>query len=268
MMNLNKKLNKVLIIGSAPDAVQAAAWDKTNFAHIVAINNAWRIRGDWDFCIYPEDFPDDNKPQALSEQQSIVTAVDYVEVQNSYGGFVYAGATMAFTSAYWALGALKPDVIGFIGCDMIYAKNGEDTHFYGTGQADPLRQDVTLQSLEAKSNRLFYKAHEQGCLCLNLSQLDKTRLTFPKVSYEKSLTEKIMDMNKLELEQYFNDYKNKLNDEIVQQAQKSESDLGYYFSSGRYWEHLDEICSSKLYELDKLWATCFGHQTLNNSAAK
>ena len=182
---MNRKLNIVLIIGSAPDAVQAAAWDKTHFTHIIAINNAWRIRHDWDFCIHPEDLPDHSKPPSLNSQQSMITANDYVEVQNSFGGFVYAGGTMAFTAAYWALGALKPDVIAFIGCDMIYAQNGEDTHFYGTGQADPLRQDVTLQSLEAKSNRLLYKAHEQRCLCLNLSSLNETRLTFPKLNVEK-----------------------------------------------------------------------------------
>lgn len=267
-MDLNKKLNIVLIIGSAPDAVQAAAWDKTNFAHIIAINNAWRIRNDWDFCIHPEDLPNNNKPPSLNKHQTIITALDYVEVQNSFGGFVYAGGTMAFTAAYWALGALKPDVIGFIGCDMVYAQNGEATHFYGTGQADPLRQDVTLKSLEAKSNRLFYKAQEQGCLCVNFSALNETRLTFPKVSFEKLLAEKMPALNKQAIEFHFNDYKDKLNSETVQLAQKTETDLGYYFSSGRYWEHLDEICSSKLHELDMLWAACFGNQSLYNSISK
>ncbi|MBC7788053.1 MAG: hypothetical protein H7Z18_11670 [Methylophilaceae bacterium] len=260
---MNKKLNIVLIIGSAPDAVKATDWEKANFSHIIAINNAWRIRKDWDFCIHPEDLPDDNKPSSLSHHQSIITASDYVKVQNSFGGFVYAGGTMAFTAAYWALGALKPDVIGFIGCDMIYTTNGEATHFYGTGQADPLRQDVTLQSLEAKSNRLFYNAHEQGCVCLNFSSLNQTRLTFPKLDFEK-----LAVINVEKLEYYFKHYSGNLNDEIIDQAQKVESDLGYYFSSGRYWEHLDEICATKLLQLDKLWAKCFGHQNLYNSVTK
>ncbi len=260
---MNKKLNIVLIIGSAPDAVNAAAWDKANFTHVVAINNAWRIRHDWDFCIHPEDLPDDSKPPSLSPHQSMITASDYVEIQNSFGGFVYAGGTMAFTAAYWALGALKPDVIGFVGCDMIYTQNGEATHFYGIGQADPLRKDVTLQSLEAKSNRLFYKAHEQGCLCLNFSSLNQTRLTFPKLNFEK-----IAEMNAQKLEYYFKHYSYNLNGEIIEQAQKAESDLGYYFRSGRYWEHLDEICSNKLFQLDKLWAECLTHQNLYNFVTK
>ena len=89
---------------------------------------------------------------------------------------------MAFTSAYWALGALKPDILAFVGCDMVYPTSGAATHFYGTGAADPLRNDITLQSLEAKSTRLFYLAAQQQCLCLNLSTADQSRMVFPRVS--------------------------------------------------------------------------------------
>ena len=48
-----------------------------------------------------------------------MTATDYVPVQNDFGGFVYAGGTMTFTAGYWALGALKPSVLAFLGCDMV-----------------------------------------------------------------------------------------------------------------------------------------------------
>jgi len=71
---------------------------------------------------------------------------------------------MAFTAGYWALHALRPEVMGFIGCDMVYPKTGA-THFYGTGTADPLRDDVTLQDLGAKSARLMVMAAAQGCAC-------------------------------------------------------------------------------------------------------
>ena len=30
----------------------------------------------------------------------------FVDIQNQYGGFVYAGGTMAFTALYWALGTI------------------------------------------------------------------------------------------------------------------------------------------------------------------
>ncbi len=45
------------MLGSAPMAVQAADWPRDGFDHILAINNAWRIRPDWDAMIHPWDFP-------------------------------------------------------------------------------------------------------------------------------------------------------------------------------------------------------------------
>ena len=57
---------------------------------------------------------------------------------------------MAFTAGYWALGALKPTIIAYLGCDMVY--KGNKTHFYGKGTADPLRNDPTLKNLLSKSS--------------------------------------------------------------------------------------------------------------------
>ena len=98
------------MLGSAPMAVQAAAWPRDGFDAIVAINNAWRVRPDWDLMIYPWDFPEDRRP-VPGPGQVLVTEADFVPAQNALGGFVYAGATMAYTAAYWALHALRPDVI-------------------------------------------------------------------------------------------------------------------------------------------------------------
>ena len=144
----------VLVIGSAPDALRARSWPRGSITDIVAINNAWRVRTDWDWHIHPDDLPEDRRPPTLREGQVRVTAADYVPLQNALGGFVYAGGTMAFTAGYWALEALAPQVIAWLGCDMVYAARG-DTHFYGKGAPDPLRPDVTLRSLEAKSARLM-----------------------------------------------------------------------------------------------------------------
>ncbi len=41
-------LNTVLILGSAPDAVHSRLWQREVFSSIVAINNEWRVREDWD----------------------------------------------------------------------------------------------------------------------------------------------------------------------------------------------------------------------------
>ena len=97
-------------------------------------------------CHLPRRFSKEKQPTSF-DKDKLISAKQYVPKQNSFGGFIYAGGTMAFTAGYWALGALKPDVIAYIGCDMVYPKNSQS--FYGTGQADPLRDDITLQSLEA-----------------------------------------------------------------------------------------------------------------------
>jgi hypothetical protein len=131
-----------LMLGSAPNALEARDWPRAPFDHIVTINNAWRIRDDWDDLCCPWDFPQDRRPTPAAHQRLILQE-DFVPAQNLYGGFVYAGGTMAFTTAYWMLAELKPAVLAVLGCDMHYPATGE-THFYGTGTADPLRPMVAL----------------------------------------------------------------------------------------------------------------------------
>jgi hypothetical protein len=243
---MSHKNNIVLIIGSAPDALSSRAWSKSLFTHVVAINNAWRVRDDWDFLVHPEDFPLENMPNLLSAKQSIITAEQYVGIQNDFGGFVYAGGTMAYTAAYWALGHLRPSMLVFIGCDMIYDSTDKVSHFYGVGKADPLRDDVTLQSLEAKSARLLYHAHQKNCLCFNLSQREESRLLFPRISIQQLSecadigVEFTPNMNRFDLAQ-------------INQALRLEFELAYYFQSGRYWEHLKDISAKQCLAVDNLW---------------
>ncbi len=225
----------VLILGSAPEAVAAREWPRAPFDAIVAINNAWRIRPDWDYLIHPEDFPEARRPDHVARGQRIVTAVEYVEVQNRFGGFVYAGGTMAFTAGYWALGALRPRVLAFFGCNMVYAATGE-THFYGTGTADPLRSDVTLRSLEAKSARLALLAAEEGCLCVNLSD-SESRLVFPRAAAD-ALSELVL---------------HPAHSGAVEAAKSREAALGYVVPSGRYWQEEGRFDRDEIDALDALW---------------
>ena len=173
-----------LVIGSAPDAVIAKEWNLSAFTHRVAINNSWQITSNWDYLVYPDDFSPDRLPSPpLRSNQAFITSNEFVPEQNRLGGFVYAGGTMAFTAAYWTLGALKPNLIAFLGCDMIYAAgHGESNHFYGHGTSDPLRADITLQSLEAKSARFMSIANSLNCAVVNLSELPESRLLFPRAS--------------------------------------------------------------------------------------
>ena len=240
----------VLILGSGPAAVAVRGWDRAGFDQVVAINNAWRLRPDWDVSIHPEDFPPEHRPMALAPGQRRVEADDYVPIQNAYGGFVYAGGTMAFTAGYWALGALSPRVMAFFGCDMVYAATGR-THFYGTGTADPLRADITLQSLEAKAARLQLLAAEQGCACVNLSWGD-SRLVYPRAELGD-----LADLSPLVPEP-----------ESLARAQAREAELGYFAPSGRYWDEVARFDAAALRELDGLWLAAHQAAEQRSSGAR
>ncbi len=229
-------MKTVLIIGSAPDVVQAASWPRPRGSLIVAINNAWRIREDWDYLLHPDDFPEDRLPETVTASQKIRTSADYVPAQNRYGGFVYAGGTMAFTAGYWALDALKPQIMAYIGCDMVY--EGTNTHFYGSGTPDPLRDDVTLSDLEAKSARLMALASLQGCACVNLSKKFQSRLIFPRANSDD--LECTMPVAKVDRR-------------LVDDALEHEKRLNYFVASGEYWKHMETFDPKEIAEIDKLW---------------
>ena len=242
-------LNIVIILGSGPKAGQAAEWDARFWSQLVVINNAWRVRSDWDACVFPEDFPDENRPLDPASDQRLIQAEQFVPQQNQFGGVVYVGGTMAFTTAYWALGALKPDVMAFFGCDLVYPDSGP-THFYGTGTPDPLRKDVTLQSLEAKAARLQLIAAKHGCSCVNLST-DRSRLVFPRATLER-----LSEVELIELDH-----------QMTEQVLKRERELGYQVTSGRYWEFIEQFDSNALAHIDALWLEAHGNALLDRQTA-
>ena len=226
-------MQTVLMLGSAPMALQARKWARAPFDTVMAINNAWAVRDDWDLMVHPWDFPPERRPMAGAGQR-IVTEDDFVPAQNASGGFVYAGATMAFTAAYWALHELRPSVIAAFGCDMHYAAKGA-THFYGTGQPDPLRADITLRSLEAKSARLMILAAMQGCAMVNLSN-GPSRLVFPRAG---------LRLDPLPLPDF--------DAAMAEAALAREAELGYTTPNGRYWEELHRFDPAEIDALDAMW---------------
>ena len=223
-----------LMLGSAPNALEAREWPRAPFDHIVTINNAWRIRDDWDDLCCPWDFPEDRRPTPAADQRLILQE-DFVPAQNLYGGFVYAGGTMAFTTAYWMLAALKPAVLAVLGCDMHYPASGQ-THFYGTGTADPLRPDITLRSLEAKSARLMVLAAMQGCATVNLSS-GPSRLVFPRAARADLPQTRPAAFDAA----------------LAQAALTRETALAYQVPSGRYWEEAARFDTAELDRLDQMW---------------
>lgn len=226
----------VLVLGSGPNALVAGSWARDWFDRIVVINNAWRIRPDWDDLIFPEDFPEDRRPSALTDGQRLIEADQFVPAQNLFGGFVYAGGTMAYTAAYWALHALKPRVLAFMGCDMVYPATGQ-THFYGTGTADPLRPDISLQDLGAKSARLALLAAENSCACVNLSTA-ASALLLPRAEPDM--------LRAIEGPAW------RASTEVAKLL-RAEAALDYMVPSGRYWEETDRFDAKQLARLDAGW---------------
>ena len=233
----NDLIKKVLIIGSAPDALVSRDWKIQPFDEIVTINNAWQVRDDWTSNIFPDDFPK-SKQAKPNKNQTLLTSKSYVPAQNQYGGFVYAGGTMAFTASYWVLSTFNPTLIAFIGCDMIY--DGPKTHFYGKGTADPLRNDITLKNLFAKSARIEAYAALQGCAVVNLSEKKSSKLIFPRVTLNELQTNNLPKPRNLDYKKVF-------------AAKKLEKRLAYFQEDGKYWKKLDHYIPEEIDKLDKLW---------------
>lgn len=229
----------VLIVGSAPSAPQVASWDVSSFDAVVVINNAWQAVPQWTHFIHPEDFPPERRPQAIPQGRVQIGADVYVESQNKYGGFVYAGGTMAFTSAYWALDAFRPKVLAFYACDMIYPKTGA-THFYGSGAADPLRKDPTLVSLRAKARRLQVLAAKQSCAVVNLSTGDSV-LPYPRADAKGAPHPRP--------QLYDSD--------VANEALWLEQQADYFVPSGRYWDHIDQFDADVIASIDAAWLRAF-----------
>jgi len=226
----------VLMLGSGPSVTACRNWDRSDFDVICTINNAWRVRPDWDILVHPDDFPEDRRPTHLSAGQRVVTSDEYIPSQNAFGGIVYAGGTMAFTASYWALDALAPMVIAYLGCDMVYPAAGS-THFYGTGTADPLRPDITLRSLPAKSARLEALAARQGCALVNLST-EESRLTFPR-AYRTALSGLAP---------------RPVEPRAITAALTAEAEAAYDVPSGKYWKVEDQFDPAVIDRIDALWA--------------
>ena len=234
-------------MGSAPDAVVVRELEPQVFDARVAINNAWRLRKDWTHLIHPEDFPQTRQPDVVGEGQRIVDYKQYVPANNAYGGVIYAGGTMAFTAGYWALRTFGPAALFFVGCDMVYDTKSKQTHFYGTGEADPLRVDPTLQSLQAKSNRLLVCALKQDSVCINLSQLPSSRLTFPRMDPRNDLIGSDEVLASLRAAATATADLRR-----VDMAFMKEKEVGCFAESGNYWEEgVPE--AQPLKQIDDLW---------------
>ncbi len=120
-----------IIVGSSPLASQLANCNLECF-YKIAVNHAWHIRDDFDYLVYPDDFPDREKPQKEDCFSGIqISNIDYMKAIDKAGGIIFAGATMAFATGYWAVSNINSRLIGYYASDMVYDQKDGQTHFYG-----------------------------------------------------------------------------------------------------------------------------------------
>ena len=150
--------------------------------------------------IYPHDLLPERLPKKIKKGQQLIDEKQFVPAQNKYGGFIYAGGTMAFTAAYWILHYYKPKQIAFMGCDMVTLKVAQ-LIFMAPRDPDPLRDDISLTSLEACAARFYVFALQQGCETVNLSNLS-SRLIFPRANETRSrLPSELLILNEKAIKQ-------------------------------------------------------------------
>jgi len=176
-------IKNVCIIGSAPAAPDAERLISQETI-VVALNNAHRALSRIDYSFYADDFPADLKHSQTSRIGR--SSPQYIPAMQNYGGLIYCGATIAFASMYWAIHVFPYSQISVFACDMVYPEG--KSHFYGRGSPDPLRKNISLQDLKAKTLRLFYFGLRNNALILNASSEPSTQLLFPRVKTGASLS--------------------------------------------------------------------------------
>ncbi len=145
---------EVIILGSGMTAPQINDIE-TSDKIIIAINNAWKATDKWSYLLHPNDFF--NLPESIRDDQEIVGGIQMNrEAIERNGGLKYVGKTMFLNAAWWAMEVLRPCKIGFLGCDLHYPKEGNNT-FYGIGTPDPLRLGeqlfVYIKRMEKKAEQ-------------------------------------------------------------------------------------------------------------------
>jgi hypothetical protein len=185
-------MNKVLLIASGMSAKEVHDYDyKANGWTIVAINNGWRVTEDWDLWVHAGDF-DGERPEVIKDTQE--ECKKYADSLKHFGGHKECGYSITLCASYYSLWKYKPDVMGFLGCDMNYTPDADgNTHIYGVGSdikkrgiPDPDR--MVAQYAKGNENylndlymRLVSEAESwSNCKVYNLSSVTDTRLPYNK----------------------------------------------------------------------------------------
>jgi hypothetical protein len=89
-------------------------------------------------------------------------------------------------------------------------------------------------------------AQSQQCAVVNLSELNESKLLFPRVSWDNFASKSgLLDI--------LETHAVALDPQAVRDALQAEEDLGYMVPSGRYREVADNFDKDKLRAIDSLW---------------
>lgn len=181
-------VKNVVILGSGPAAPSLDSLLAEDTI-VVALNNAHMACRRVDFSLYADDLP----PAQRHPQTAVIgrSSPHYSPALQHFGGILHCGSTMAFNAGYWALFNLPFAQISYFACDLHYPQGR--SHFYGNGRPDPLRRDVSLQSLPALALRLFFFGLQHQVLFLNASAEPETRLRLPRVTSGLSLRRRLLE---------------------------------------------------------------------------
>jgi hypothetical protein len=208
---------------------------------VIALNNAHRACGRVDFSLYADDLPPDQRhPHTAVIGRS---SPHYSPALQHFGGILHCGSTMAFNAGYWALLNLPFAQISYFACDLHYPQGR--SHFYGNGRPDPLRRDVSLQSLPALALRLFFFGLQHQVLFLNASAEPQTRLCLPRVTSGLSLRRCLLDGRRSLIEDWLTRLRPQAEAAIALESaapfDARRHDYWVYENDTRVWSHVRAV---------------------------
>lgn len=233
-------VKNAVIVGSGPAAPGLAPL-LADDTIVIALNNAHRACPRVDFSVYADDLP----PAQRHPRTAVIgrSSPHYSPALQQFGGILHCGSTMAFNAGYWALINLPFAQISYYACDLHYPQGR--SHFYGNGRPDPLRRDVSLQSLPALALRLFFFGLQHQVLFLNASAEPETRLCLPRVTSGLCLQRRLLEGRHPLIEDWLDRLRPKAEAALALEADAPfdarRHDYWAYENDTRVWSHVRSV---------------------------
>ena len=188
-------MNKILLIGSGLSANDVNLYDLNKFV-IVAVNNGYWATNRWKYIVRTGDFQ--GKLPVLRNDQLEILYGTYHKSLAPYGGENVCGLSIMLNASYWVMENLNPNEMYYLGADMNYSPDEKgNTHIYGVGYDIKTRKESDPDYMVKKYgkgdpdylkniyNRFYNIASKKGISVYNLSNIENTRLPYPKVDEQK-----------------------------------------------------------------------------------